>query len=222
MEPTKPAVSKWLWITLIIVAIIGAAFLAWYFLMGPGKKTETKTATTATTTTPATTETSDTEGWLTYTNTAYGYSIRYPNTLSYTEEDGTKYMHFYTAAEASALAACQARPETECGAGNEIYIAADQNLGTTNADDITKTLAEIVSNRETNHSLTAGATATTLGGQPAYEGVSTIMLSLYNIITKYNAHIYDLTINCDVDTLAACKAKVTPTQQLMINSFTFL
>lgn len=221
MEPTKPAVSMWLWVTLIIVFLIGGGFFAWYYLMSPGKKAAT---TTTPTPTPVTTYTnsSSTAGWLTYTNTTYGYSIKYPSDLKYTEEDGTKYMHFYTVAEASELAACQTRPETECGAGNEIYIAVDQNSGTTNADDVSKTIEEIVNDRVSKNTFTDTPAAITLGGETAFEGVSTIMLSLYNIITKHDSHIYDLTINCDEPTLAACKAKITPTQSEMISTFTFL
>jgi hypothetical protein len=221
MEPTKPAVSMWLWVVLIIVVLIGGVIFTWYYLMGPGKYAATKTATT---TTPAATNTNSdsTSGWLTYTNATYGYSIKYPSNLSYTEEDGTKYMHFYTATEATELAACQTRPETECGAGNEIYIAVNQNAGTTNADDVTKSLVEIVDTRVAGGTLELGYVSTILGGQTAHEGVSTIMLSLYNIITKYNSNIYDLTINCEEPTLPACQAKITPTQSEMISTFTFL
>lgn len=222
MEPTKPVVSMWLWITLIIVVLIGGGFFAWYYLVGPGKKAATKTATPTATPTATNTNSNSTAGWLTYTNIVYGYSIKYPSNLKYIEEDGAKYMHFYTAAEAAELAACQTRPETECGAGNEIYIAVDQNTGTTNADDVTKTLTEIVDARVVGGTLTSGYMSTTLGGQTAHEGLSTIMLSLYNIITKYNSRIYDLTINCEEPTLPACKAKITPTQSEMISTFTFL
>ena len=52
MNPeSKPGVSKWLWITLIIVVLIGAGFFSWYYLMGPGKKVAS-TATPTTTTAP--------------------------------------------------------------------------------------------------------------------------------------------------------------------------
>jgi len=73
MQNPRPAVSKWLWIILIIVAVIGAGFFSWYFLMGPGKKVTT-------TTTPVTT-TDKTAGWQTFENKTYGYSFKYPKTL---------------------------------------------------------------------------------------------------------------------------------------------
>lgn len=57
MGAPKPAVSKWLWITLIVVAVAGAGFFSWYYLMGPGKKVATSTTPTTTSTTPSTTTT---------------------------------------------------------------------------------------------------------------------------------------------------------------------
>ena len=93
-KPDQPAVAKWLWITLIIVAILGGFFLAWYLLLGPGKTTEvitpvattpTTTTKTTTTTTPATTGTTTTttpvaSTDLTYTNTKYGFTLTFPST----------------------------------------------------------------------------------------------------------------------------------------------
>lgn len=231
MDPTpKPSVSKWLWITLIIVAIIGAGFFTWYFLMGPGKKTETKTTTT-TTTTPSTTKpttttttteektTASTE-WLTYTNKAYGYSIQYPPTLTYVEKDGTKNMYFQTAADKATLAACATRPETECNPSGEINISVDVNSGTTN-DETGKTLTEIIPERQKAF-LSSDATTTTIGGQPAYEGVMNGLYTAYNLISVYNSHTYDLTITCKSDTLSACKAELSADQTKMIGTFTFL
>lgn len=218
MEPTpKPPVSMWLWITLIIVAILGAAFFAWYFLMGPGKKVATTTTPTATTTATKTAATSD---WLTYTNSTYGYSIQYPPTLSYTESDGTKNMYFQTAAEKAALAECSKREATECSPGNQIHISVDQTAGTTN-DETGKTLEEIVNMRK-SQLLSEIVEKTTLGGQPAWEGVENGLFTSYNAFTLYNDHVYDLTIPCDADSLTACKAKITSDQQKMIDSFKFL
>lgn len=91
MKSGQPAVAKWLWITLIIVAILGGFFLAWYLLLGPGKTTEvitpittpTTTTKTTTTTTPATTGSSTTTTPvattdLTYSNTKYGFTLTFP------------------------------------------------------------------------------------------------------------------------------------------------
>lgn len=86
----KPKVAKWLWITLIIVAVIGAGFFAWYYLMGPGKKIETKTSTTTpsttttptttTTTAPSTTTNTATADWQIFDEEGYGFSFKYPKT----------------------------------------------------------------------------------------------------------------------------------------------
>lgn len=76
----QPAVAKWLWITLIIVAVLGGFFLAWYLLIGPGK-TPVATTTIATPTptpTPATTLPATTD--LTYANTTYGFTLTFPAT----------------------------------------------------------------------------------------------------------------------------------------------
>jgi len=89
----QPAVAKWLWITLIIVAVLGGFFVAWYLLLGPGKTTEvvtsittpaTTTKTTTTTTTPTATGTTSTTPTattdLTYSNTKYGFTLTFPTT----------------------------------------------------------------------------------------------------------------------------------------------
>lgn len=93
MKSGQPAVAKWLWITLIIVAVLGGFFLAWYLLLGPGKTTEvitpvttpaTTTKTTTTTTTPTTTGATTTTPTATtdliYSNTKYGFTLTLPST----------------------------------------------------------------------------------------------------------------------------------------------
>lgn len=223
-QPTapKPGVSKWLWIVLIVVALIGAGFFAWYYLMGPGKKVATSTTTPSTTPSSTTASIATTDDWLTYENTTYGYSIEYPKELTYTENDGTKNMYFQTAKEKTDLEACSKREATECNTGNQINISVDSAAGTTNnADDLTKTLDEIVQNRVKNTTLMPDPVKITLDGQPAYEGVMIGMFNFYNIISKYNNHIYDLTITCDGETLTACKEKITDDQAKMISSFQF-
>jgi len=219
MDPTpKPVVSMWLWITLIVVAVIGAGFFSWYYLMGPGKKTAASTATTSPSATSATT--SATSGWLTYTNSAYGYSIQYPPTLTYTEQDGTKNVLFQTTAEKAASTDCATNHvDTECNTGNNINISVDTTAGTTN-DETGKTLAEIVAMRE--RGLLSDAATTTLGGQPAYEGIQSGLMTSYDLFTTFNSHVYDLTINCDSGTFTVCKGTITSDQQTMIDSFTFL
>jgi hypothetical protein len=217
MEPTKPAISKWLWIILIVVAVIAAGFFSWYFLMGPGKKTaSTSTTTTSSKTTP--TASSTTADWLTYTNSTYKYTIKYPKTLSYTEKDGTRNVYFQTAAEKAALTDCSTREGTECSVGKNIQITVDTTAGTTN-DETGKTLAEIVVMREKG--LLSDAVATTLGGQPAYEGIQSGLVTSYNLFTTHNSHVYDLFIDCDSGTFTVCKGTITSDQQKMIDSFSF-
>lgn len=81
MDPnqSRPAVSKWLWITLIIVILIGAGFAAWYYLMGPGKQTAS-TASTTTTPTASTNENnnSETKDWRTFQLELTKGSFKYP------------------------------------------------------------------------------------------------------------------------------------------------
>ncbi|OGD57163.1 hypothetical protein A2V71_01925 [Candidatus Berkelbacteria bacterium RBG_13_40_8] len=101
MGAPKPAVSKWLWIVLIVVVLGAAGYFGWYYLMGPGKKVETSTSTpTATTTTPSTntttpttttpTTTDKTAGWKTYTNETYGFSFKYPSSMTLSEKTWSK------------------------------------------------------------------------------------------------------------------------------------
>lgn len=46
MEPTKPAVSLWLWVTLGVVILMAGGFFAWYYLGGSDSETVTDTKTT--------------------------------------------------------------------------------------------------------------------------------------------------------------------------------
>lgn len=79
MRSDQPAVAKWLWIALVIVAVFGGFFLAWYLLMGPGK-----TPVVTNTTIPAITI-DPTADWKTYTNATYGYTIKYPTGWVYAQ-----------------------------------------------------------------------------------------------------------------------------------------
>jgi len=92
MSAPKPAVSKWLWIVLIIVILGAGGFFGWYFLMGPGKKvatTSTPTTTTSTTSpSTSTTTNSNTTDWKTYTSSTLGFSFKYPTTYATKESTG--------------------------------------------------------------------------------------------------------------------------------------
>ncbi|AKM81952.1 TPA: hypothetical protein DD449_02465 [Candidatus Berkelbacteria bacterium] len=75
MEQESKLKSKWMLIIIAVVVAIGI-FLAWYFLMGPGKKAESSSTT-------ATTSVADVEpmaGWSTYESVKHGYKINRPDT----------------------------------------------------------------------------------------------------------------------------------------------
>lgn len=74
-QTTQQPKRKYLLITLVIVILAGGGFFSWYYLIGPGKKMESKT----TIPTPA-------AGWETYKNEVYGYSINYPSNLAVKEQ----------------------------------------------------------------------------------------------------------------------------------------
>lgn len=81
VQPARPAVSKWLWITLGTVLVIAAGFFTWWFLMGPGKSEPATVSTPTPVTTPTTTKpTSTTQDStdLTYTNSTYGFTLTFP------------------------------------------------------------------------------------------------------------------------------------------------
>lgn len=110
-KPNQPAVTKWLWITLIIVAILSGFFVAWYLLLGPGKTTEVITPVVApTTTTKTTTTTTPTD--LIYTNTTYGFTLTFPATwkgykmkeISFPGETATYYINMPTTDKSAEVA----------------------------------------------------------------------------------------------------------------------
>ena len=235
MQPTsKPHVSHVIAWSLIALFAGSLAFGIWMYsnqidTIYSGSANLTVTSKKTTTTKPSAKTTDTTAAWLTYTNETYNYSIQYPKELSYVESTDKKSVNFQTAAEKTAAAECATRTESDCTFGNEIYIDVDVNASTTNSDDLTATLKAIADTRIGQKTLNADPTLTTLGGQTAYESVSAIMISKYNLFTKYNDHIYDLTINCDeavadatAETVSTkCKAVITTDQQKMIDSFTF-
>jgi len=221
-EPTKRVIEPWLLVVLIIVLLGGLGFFAWYYLMGSGKVADSTPSSTPTvTTTPLAMDSSSTTDWKTYTNSAYGFSIKYPKDLTYQENDNGKNVFFQTAKERAAYEACLQREATECISGNEITINVDKESGTNNEDDVSLALDEIIQNKVKNQALAQNPQKITFASQPAYEGMEFGMLTWYGIITKYNNHVYDLTILCDADVLAICKGKITENQNKMIESFQF-
>jgi len=88
MNQKQPVVSKWLWISLIIVIIIAGGFFSWFYLMGPGK---TKTST------PITTD--KTADWKTYNNAQYGFQLKYPSTWIINVETQNGFVLSFTSPE---------------------------------------------------------------------------------------------------------------------------
>lgn len=225
-EKPKKYISSWIAWSIIALAVGITGFATWYQWNQIDTITSSmtisivkKSATTAKTATDA----NNTE-WKTYTNTTYGYSIDYPPTLTYSETEIAKNVDFQTAAEKASQTACQARVEgSECPSGHEIAINVDVTAGTTNADDLTLSIEDIVNARVTKMTMAQNPVSTTLGGQPAFEGMSIGMFDSYNIVKKYNSHIYDLSLVCEATSpsLSNCKGNITTDQQKMIDSFKF-
>lgn len=226
MEPTpKKHLSPWIAWSIVLLVAGAAGFATWFYWDKVDSASEFSVSVSTKKSADTAEETEATDGWLTYTNTTYGYSIEYPPTLTYDETEAAKNVDFQTAAEKTSQTACQARVEgSECPSGHEIGINVDVNLGTTNEDDLTASIEDIVNMRVSKNTMAGTPAATTLGGQPAYEGMSVGMYDSYNMVTKYNSHIYDLSLICEatVPSLANCKAALTADQQRMISSFKFL
>lgn len=74
-QDSKAGMSKWVWIIVAIVVVVGLV-LAWYFLMGPGKKAESSTEAA---TTQAVAKAPQ-AGWEAYTSTKYNYTVNHPTT----------------------------------------------------------------------------------------------------------------------------------------------
>jgi len=174
--------------------------------------------------TKTTTDTSATATWKTYTNSTYGYSIQYPPTMTYRETESAKNIDFQTAEEKATFEACQTKEATECITGHQIGINVDVTAGTTNADDLILSIEDIVNKRVERMIMAQNPVSTTLSQQPAYEGISIGMLESYNIVSKYNNHIYDISLICAVTapSLENCKEALTADQQKMLASFKFI
>lgn len=82
-QGTKPTVSKWLWITLIVVALIAIIVGLWYYTMGLGKTTNNTTDDTITATETLL------EGYSKYSNDTYGFSFQVPTTWIATKAETT-------------------------------------------------------------------------------------------------------------------------------------
>ena len=77
-EPTKNSnSSKWLWITFVLIILVGIVFFVWVYRQNIKNTVATK-PTVSTTVSSAV----STANWKVYTNTKYDYSIKYPQNLT--------------------------------------------------------------------------------------------------------------------------------------------
>lgn len=76
MEPeSNKSNAKWIWIVVALVVVIGIV-MAWYFMRGSNKDTESSTESTTTQSAPKT----PAAGWQAYTSTKYKFTINHPTT----------------------------------------------------------------------------------------------------------------------------------------------
>lgn len=219
MPKEKKKTSVWLWIVLIIVLLGVLIFGYFYFLnlyMTPVPMPDPRNGFSSN-------NTNSISSWKTYTNDVYGYTIKYPSTLTYIVSSDSKVTSFQSVEDKANYDECKNREGTECIMSTGISIGVDESVGTTGGDDISATLDQIVQKRISNQSLMANPQKTTLGGVSAYEGIGTGMFSYYSIICKNNDHVFDLTKMCNANpsTLLSCKTELTADEQQIIDSFTF-
>lgn len=231
-EPKPKTIAPWLLIVFLIVLVGGGGYLAWYYFMGPGKAVKTSTTTTKTTdTTKTTTDTTTTAAtstadWKTYTNDTYEFSIKYPSTLTSELSNDGKTIVFESAQDKAEYDACKNRDGVECLKKAQLVVNIDAYVSANaNADVVSNTLEQIVENRVSHNVFAKDPQKTTLDGQPAYEGIELGMLSSYDVVSKVNNHVFDLTLvqNCSGNTvtLATCKTQASDTAKTMLSTFQF-
>ena len=147
------------------------------------------------------TSTNDASSWKTYTNTQFGFSIKYRSS--------------YTAVNASSYTSDD---------GVFIYSSADTSHGTlvgVEAQAASGSLDVNVAGKTHDGTFTQAA-KTTLGGAEAYEGIEHGALNSYAIIAIKGLKIVE--VICDtgnVDNLSTSKAALTEIQKQIIASFQF-
>lgn len=149
--------------------------------------------------TPTPTPTIDeTATWKTYTNTEFGFTVKYPSTYStvnasnYTANDGV--MISESATTKAILFSVEAR----------------KSVDTLDADVVK--IKDI-----------SGEVKTTLAESPAYEGINNGIVSSYEIVTKQGSNIIEITMsNSGTGTsLAEMKAALTPIQKQILSTLQF-
>jgi hypothetical protein len=162
---------------------------------------QSTTMPTATTTTSSATD--ETESWKTYSNTAYGFSLKYPSS-------------------------CTANVASSYASNDGVYIDdastggyEQPHLLIVEAEQSSLTLDAYQAKASKDATFTQAA-AITFAGQPAYEGVSNGMTSSYGIIVKKGSYIYHLDLSSgNKDTLAQNKAGLSAIQNKILSTFQF-
>jgi len=205
MQNPRPAVSKWLWIILIIVAVLGAAFFAWFYLMGPGKKVATTT----------TTATDKTAGWKTYTNATDGFSMKYP--ADWTSAKDLKYFKsavigYADPATTKKITAIQtANPTVTPTIFSDVVVAYYAAI-----TDMTGSPATLeAALKDTIHY--KSYTATTLDGKPAFDAIVVSNPNYYAVFALNNLHVYEIEFPNTLD-----KTKLTDIEMTILANFKFI
>lgn len=167
-------------------------------------QSQVSSGTVATTTTPSssTSATDETADWKLYSNSEFGFSVKYPssysaiNASSYSDNDG---VHI------SSSASVTSGPHTVSIEAHQVSDSLDSYIASRSKD---QTFSE--------------ATKTTLAGLAAYEGVDNGMTSTYGIITKKGLNIIEIVFDTgNVDGLAKSKSALTAVQKQILSTFQF-
>lgn len=164
------------------------------------KAAQTALSTDSSISTSTTAATEETASWKTYTNSAFGFSIKYPSD--------------YFSSEASSFT-----PND----GVFINSSADAEgaLVSVEAQSASGSLDVNVAGRTSDSSFSE-ATKTTLAGVAAYEGVSQGMFSSYGIIVMKGLNIVEIVFDTgNVNGLAKSKAALTVIQKQILSTFQF-
>jgi len=222
IQAPKPAVSKWLWISLIVVVLGAAGYFGWYYLKGPGKKVATSTTSTtptsttttpsSTTTTPTTTTTDKTADWKTYNNSTYGISVKYPTDWTLAEK---------TFSKNGDVLATLTSPETTTAAKTNKLLKEDVTIRYSDAsakstDVSSNTIGVWLKDQFTNSVTVSNATKETIGGIEYNEATMNADPSYFAMITTQTKGLFAIDFP-NIDS----KNKLTDTENTMLSSFQF-
>lgn len=198
------------WVIGILVAIIVIGGGVWYFTTINSKVadvavqpntvpvTDKIVPEPTTATTPIESPAVTTADWKNYTNTKYGFSIKYPSSVIQTDISDSDFRFSLTSESDSNI--------------------LDITINPTNNRMLDDQVADM-----TKNSQLSSATKTTFGGAKAYEAIYTGLLSYYGIIAQNNSYTYQLVlITNNSNNLASLKGAMTDTQKVMLSTFQFI